>query len=164
MAGYVSNIGQSAITSATADPNSWNGQTVIGSSTKAFINTYVNPNVTGTNVTSTLWQTLDDNSTPTKLGFFTLSANGILTFNTTVTALPPVPQIVSVTRAGNTSTIYFSTTNGFTYTLYYTNSAGLTAPVSSWAVSVTSISGNGLTNSLADTTATTNRFYRIGVH
>jgi len=49
-----------------------------------------------------------------------------------VASTPPPPKIVSVTRAGATSTIYFTTTNGFTYTLYYTNSAGLTTSVSNW--------------------------------
>ncbi len=90
-----------------------------------------------------------------------------MTYKTnSVVVIPPAPKIVSIVRTGGISTISFTTTNGtFTYTLYYTNSAGLTAPLTNWAASTTTLVGNGNTNSLSDTTAaTTNRFYRIGVH
>jgi hypothetical protein len=162
--GHVSNAGDTAVIAST-DLNGWNQQTISSTAPSAFVNAYVNPNVAGTNVANTLWQTLANNSAPTKIGTFTLSATGILTFSTGTTITPPAPLIVSVARSGNTSTIFFATTNGtFTYTLYYTNATGLTAPITSWATSPTTLVGNGLTNSLSDATATTNRFYRIGVH
>jgi hypothetical protein len=100
------------------------------------------------------------------VGYFTLNPNGTMTFTraSTVVAQPPAPKIVSVSRSGTTSTIFFTTTNGtFTYSLYYTNSTGLAAPVTNWPASPTTLTGNGLTNSLTDTTTDTNRFYRIGV-
>jgi hypothetical protein len=96
--------------------------------------------------------------------YFALSSGGILVFSNAVVT-PPVPQIVRVTRTASTSTstIYFATTNGFTYSLYYTNAAGLKSPVATWPASLTTVTGNGLTNSLSDITTDTNRFYRIGV-
>lgn len=101
------------------------------------------------------------------VGYFTLNADGTMTFTraSLVTPQPPAPKIVKVTRVGTTSTIFFTTTNAsFTYTLYYTNSAGLSSSTSNWPASPTTFfPGNGLTNSLTDTTTATNRFYRVGV-
>jgi hypothetical protein len=97
------------------------------------------------------------------IGYFTLNPNGTMTFTRAV-AQPPAPRIVSITRAGSTSTVFFTTTNGPTYTLFFTNSAGLTTSVTNWPSSPTTLVGNGLTNSLSDTTTTTNRFYRVGAH
>jgi hypothetical protein len=101
------------------------------------------------------------------VGYFTLNPNGTMTFTraSTVVAQPPAPQIVSIIRSGNTSTVFFTTTNGtFTYTLYYTNSTGLTASTTNWPASPTTLVGNGNTNSLSDTTTDANRFYRVGAH
>lgn len=102
------------------------------------------------------------------VGYFTLNPNGTMTFTrASISAgVAPAPRIISLSRSGNTSTVFFTTTNGsFTYTLYYTNSAGLNAPVTNWPVSsATPIVGNGLTNSLSEVTTASNRFYRIGVH
>ena len=103
------------------------------------------------------------------MGTFSLAANGVVTFTTNSVVppppTPPVPQIVLITRTNTTSTIYFSTTNSaFTYNLYYTNAAGLFAPISNWTVSASSVVGNGLTNSITDTTTDSDRYYRVGVH
>jgi hypothetical protein len=87
-----------------------------------------------------------------------------MTFTRASAAQPPVPRIVSITRSGSTSTIFFTTTNGPTYTLYFTNSTGLTTSVTNWPSSPTTLVGNGLTNSLSDNMTATNRFYRIGAH
>ncbi len=100
------------------------------------------------------------------VGYFTLNPNGTMTFTrASVATIPPPSRIVSLMRSGNTSTIYFTTTNGnFTYRLYYTNAAGLGAVISNWpALPATLFPGNGLTNSFSDTTTDLNRFYRIGV-
>jgi hypothetical protein len=157
------NPGSNTIVTATSD-TSWNEETINGTESAQILQTFgYSPNVTGTNGTATLWQILDNNSSPTNLGTFTLSTAGILTFNV-VSTTPPPPQIMSITRLDNISTVYFTTTNGsFIYKLYFTNSSGLTAPVSTWPTSSTTVTGNGLTNNLTDTTATTNRFYLIGV-
>jgi hypothetical protein len=40
----------------------------------------------------------------------------------------------------------------------------LTAPITNWTASPTTLTGNGNTNSLTDTSTDANRFYRIGVH
>lgn len=160
--------GQSA-TVSSSDQNSWNQQTINGTLPTQFFNAYGGaagaPNLTGP-ASDTLWQVLDDNSAPTRLGSFTLSSGGVLTFNVNApTPPPPPPQILGITRLGDTSTVFFTTTNGsFTYTLYYTNSAGLGGPLSSWPSVPTTVTGNGLTNSLQDTTTDPNRFYRVGVH
>ncbi len=98
------------------------------------------------------------------VGYFTLNPSGTMTFTRASAAQPPVPRIVSITRSGSTSTIFFTTTNGPTYTLYFTNSTGLTTSVTNWPSSPTTLVGNGLTNSLSDTTTATNRFYRVGAH
>jgi hypothetical protein len=101
------------------------------------------------------------------VGYFTLNPNGTMTFTraSTSVAQPPAPQIVTIARSGNTSTVFFTTTNGtFTYALYYTNSAGLTTSVTNWPSSPTTLVGNGNTNSLPDITTDANRFYRVGAH
>jgi len=98
------------------------------------------------------------------LGYFEFATNGVMTYTagpspTVLTA----PRIVSFTHAGNTSTIYFTTVGGgaFNYTLRGTNSTGLSAAKTNWPAIGSPIVGNGLTNSLAETTASSPRFYTI---
>ncbi len=162
--GYLSNEGQTCTpsTTGTVGPYSWSVETSSGTGAGDFIIGYANPNVIGV-TTATLWQ-VPVGFAPIKFGTFTLNSSGMLAFNLAPVGTPPSPKIVKATRAGSTSTIYFTTANGFTYTLYFTNSAGLTAPVSAWPASPATIYGNGLTNNIPDTTSTTNRFYLIGAH
>lgn len=101
------------------------------------------------------------------MGYFTLNTDGTLTFTraSIATAQPPVPLITSITRTNTTAYVSFTTTNGgFTYSLYFTNATGLAAPIANWPVSPITITGNGLTNTLQDTTTDPLRFYRVGVH
>ena len=102
------------------------------------------------------------------VGYFELSPSGVLTFTrasaVTPPSTPPPPTITSITRAGNTSTVSFTTTNGAIYSLYYNSLAGLSQPVASWPVSGTTVTGDGLVNQLSDITTDTNRFYRVGAH
>jgi hypothetical protein len=102
------------------------------------------------------------------VGYFTLNPAGSMTFTRGSSAAvlsPPPPQIVAITRAGNASTIYFTTTNGsYTYGLNYTASSGLPTAAATWTVSPNTVTGNGLTNSLIDTTTDANRFYRVTAH
>jgi hypothetical protein len=156
---YVSSQGQSCSV-ASGGQNSWDQQTIASPLGTSFVQSYANPNVTNS-APATLWQ-VPEGGTPVKVGYFTLSTSGIVTFSTSLVSTPPTPKIVNVTRQGNTSTIYFTTASSFTYSLYFTNN--LAGPISSWPVSPTTVTGNGLTNSLTDTTTTTNRFYVIGVH
>ncbi len=161
--GITTVYGNAPGTIAATDPTSWNKETLNGTLGTDYLNAYLNPNTAGAS-TINFYEVIDNNTAPILTGTFSLASNGTLTFNT-VSVTPPVPKITSVSRAGNNVTVFFTTTNAvFTYTLYYTNSTGLSAPVTSWPSSPTTVIGNGLTNSIMDTTTDTNRFYRIGVH
>jgi len=100
------------------------------------------------------------------LGYFEFSPNGTMTFTRGASVTPPPqappPTLVSAARSANTFTVFFTTTNGATYTLYYTNAAGLGSPINTWAASPTTVTGNGGTNSLSDTSTDDVRFYRVG--
>jgi hypothetical protein len=103
------------------------------------------------------------------VGYFTLNPSGSMTFTRSTGAVvqnpPPPPQIVGITRVGNLSTIYFTTTNGsYTYGLSYADANGLKTATSSWSTSPNTITGNGSTNSLTDTTTDPIRVYRVNVH
>ncbi len=102
------------------------------------------------------------------VGYFTLNPAGTMTFTRSsgvVVLPPPPPQIVAITRAGNTSTVYFTTTNGsYIYGLNYTASSGLPTAAATWSISPNTVTGNGFTNSLTDTTTDTSRFYRVTAH
>lgn len=95
----------------------------------------------------------------TYLGYFEFNTNGVMTY----TAGPSVSvtvraQIVSITRVGNTATISFTTGSSGTYTLLATSDP--TVPRASWTV-VSSVAGNGLTNSIPETSTSTARYYTI---
>lgn len=104
------------------------------------------------------------------LGYFEFKPDGTMSFtrgsttNSGPPSPPPPPQVLSATRTGSTTTLLFTTTNGATYTLYFTNSAGLTAPVSTWSSSPNTVVGTGSSGSLSDTSSDADRFYRIGAH
>lgn len=98
------------------------------------------------------------------VGYFTFNPDGTLTFTRASGTVPPppAPQITQITRAGNTSTISFTTVGGsYTYSLHYTNAAGLAAPVSSWPVAANTVTGDGAVKSLSDTTTDAGRLYRV---
>jgi hypothetical protein len=103
------------------------------------------------------------------VGYFTFNPAGTMTFTRGSSVVsqgpPPPPQIVALTRVGNTSTVFFTTTNGtFTYSLCYTNSAGLTTPIANWPTSPTTLIGDGKTNQLSDTSTDPLRVYRVSAH
>lgn len=152
--------GQSLLISY-ANENSWNTQTINPVNSEDYVNAYGNPNVSGATAAS-LYETVANNSAPVLIGSFTLNESGVLTYN--VTPSVATPQIVGISRQGNVSTVSFTTANGPTYTLYYTNASGLTAPVATWPSVTTTVAGNGLTNSIPDTTTDAIRFYRVGAH
>ena len=79
----------------------------------------------------------------------------VIVSNTTVTAY--------ITTISFTTTNGSYTTNGFTYVLHYTNSAGLTAPVSTWPASTNTVLGDGAIHTIQDISTDPNRFYRIAV-
>jgi len=99
------------------------------------------------------------------LGYFQFNSNGTMTFTrASATRPPPPPPVLTISRSSTTSTIYFGTTNGATYKLYFTNASGLGTPVSNWPSSPTTLTGNGSTQSLTDTTTDPIRFYKVGAH
>ena len=98
----------------------------------------------------------------TYLGFFELATNGVLTYTagpspTILTA----PRIVSYVHTGATNTVSFTTVSGGTYTLRGTNSAGLGAAKTNWPAIGSSLTGNGLTNSLTEVITNSSRIYVI---
>ncbi len=98
----------------------------------------------------------------TYLGYFKLDTAGVLTY-TAGPALAP-PAISSISRVGTTTTIQFSSVQGFTYTLLATNSANLTAPRSTWPTVGSSQLGDGGTDTFTDVTSDGSRVYVITAH
>jgi hypothetical protein len=100
---------------------------------------------------------------PTLIGTFSMNAtNGAITFTRASAVVVPtlVPsQIVKVIRAGSTTQVSFTTTNGDNYQLLY--KTDLTD--ASWTTNTSAgvVAGNNATNSLNDSTSDEQRFYRI---
>jgi hypothetical protein len=153
----VAGVGQSA-SANPGDDNSWNQQTIYGSIASQYHNVYQDPNSVGPTCAS-FYRVVSPNLPPVFLGTFCLAANGVVTF-TVATSAPPPPTL-SISRAGSVSTISFLGSNTVTYSLAYTNSSGLTAPASSWPTMAGTIRGNNTVTNFTDTTATSNRFYRV---
>jgi hypothetical protein len=95
------------------------------------------------------------------LGYFELTPAGTLSF-VAASPAPPAPTL-TIHATNGVQTVTFPTVNGANYTLYSTNSAGLSAPVSTWPVS-TNVIGDGSTVTFLDNSTDANRFYRIVTH
>ncbi len=96
-------------------------------------------------------------SAGTFLGYFEISTNGSVVYTS---GPSPISKIVKITKSGNTTTIYFTTAGiGGTYTLVGTSNPQ--TPVTSWSAIGSSITGNGLTNSIQEISASTVRYYSI---
>jgi len=89
------------------------------------------------------------------VGTFSITSSGTLTF----VAGPRAPSVTGVTRAGNVSTVSFTTTVGNSYAIVYTNKLG-GAPAT-WPVDTTTLTGNGGVNSLTHTNSGSAEFYRV---
>jgi hypothetical protein len=94
------------------------------------------------------------------LGYFELNTNGVMTYVAYPTSAPTVPVIRSFGRTNNISYVSFTTGSSGTYTLRGTNDAGLSVPRTNWPA-ISSVSGNGLINTLQDATAVPDKFYII---
>jgi hypothetical protein len=100
-------------------------------------------------------------------GYFLLEPDGTMTFtrsSTTTTNSPPPPPPaprLALARSGGVNTISFPSTNGATYTLLFTNSAGLSAPASTWPSLPAQLTGNGASMSFEDSATDPNRYYRV---
>jgi hypothetical protein len=99
------------------------------------------------------------------VGYFELVPNGSMTFTRATTnslpAPPPPAPMLSAAYANGVITISVQTTNGATYSLYFTNSAGWAAPVTSWMLSPSTITGNGGVQTFTDTVSDADRVYRV---
>jgi hypothetical protein len=93
------------------------------------------------------------------LGYFELKPNGVLTFNNPATA-PTRSTITNITRAGDVTTVSFTTVSGATYRLRATDAAGVSTSVSTWTTGA-SISGTGAVLSLSDTNTADIRFFAV---
>jgi len=71
------------VTPLASFDNSWNQQTIVGTLTTQYHNTYENPNVVGF-TSASFYSLVADDSAPTLQGTFSLSANNLVTF----TAVP----------------------------------------------------------------------------
>ena len=92
----------------------------------------------------------------TLIGTFTLNTNGVLKF----VAGPRAPT-VSVSRAGNTSAVTFTTTVGNLYNVAYTNKLG--GAVGTWPVDGTTVTGDGNVQTINHTATGPVEFYRVSV-
>jgi hypothetical protein len=143
--------GQS-LTIAATDDNSWNKQAINGALTTQYHNAYEDPTVTG--ITSDSFFLVNANgSAPILVGSFTLAYTGVLT----LTVAPPQ---LAIQRAGNVSSISF-TSSPITaiYSLSFTNSSGLNA--SNWPSAAGTIVGDGTVKTFQDTNSAPIRFYRV---
>ena len=89
------------------------------------------------------------------VGTFTITASGALKF----VAGPRPSTFYSVTHAGTTSTVQFTTTVGNSYSLAYTNKLG--GAVSTWPVDATTVVGNGRINTINHNSSDAAEFYKI---
>ena len=83
-----------------------------------------------------------------------------LTFVTTAGGGVATPVINKIIRSSTAALVSFTTGNSGTYTLRGTNSAGLNTARTNWPA-IASVGGNGLTNTLQDTTSAASKFYLI---
>ena len=105
------------------------------------------------------WQietTAASTAPPDKLiGTFTITTGGVLTF----VAGPRASIVTSTIRAGNVSSLKFTTTVGNTYSVAYTNQLG--GAVANWPVDATTLVGNGKVNTIVHTNSGDAEFYFI---
>jgi PKD repeat protein len=153
--------GKSAAIAASSSV-SWNTETLSGTLATDYLNCYENPNVVGA-TTADFSQVLNDASDPTLLGRFTLSANGIVTFNTvsnsptaptaSFTGTPtsgtaPLKVVFSDASSGSITNWLWSFGDG--HSLTNTSNANVTntyAAAGSYTVTLT-VAGSGGTNAL----------------
>lgn len=148
-----------AYNQADATGVSWYEETIYGYGTYSFVS-YADPNSLGL-ASAPFYLVVATNSAATQIGTFTLSGGGILTYTTSVA--PPAPLITSVARAGNISSVSFTTASGsYTYKLCGTNSAGLTSSTN-WPQLPGSLTGDGSVKTLTHTNSSGDWFYRVSV-
>ena len=94
------------------------------------------------------------------LGYFELSTNGLMTYTAYPSATVVTPGGLHITRTGTTNRITFTTGSIGTYTLRGTNSLTSGTAMTNWPA-LSSVSGNGSSQTLSDVTTNSTRFYII---
>src|SRR5262249_46829987 len=96
------------------------------------------------------------------VGSFQFCPDGSLTFaRASVIHLPP--QLI-ISRDGTNINISFATISGSIYSLIYTNAPGLSSPIVTWPSLPGTITGDGSVKSFIDSSAESERYYRVYVH
>jgi hypothetical protein len=111
-----------------------------------------------TTAISDFYQLTPGGGNSTWLGYFELSASGAMVY---VAYPSSVPVIKSISRAGNTSTINYTTGVYGTYTLHGTNTLTSGVAPANWPVINTLSTGDTLTHTYMDTDPSPNKFYII---
>jgi hypothetical protein len=95
------------------------------------------------------------------IGYFDFAPNGVLTYHAGPSSVVVnAPQILSITRTGNTTAITVGPTSiGVNYSLL--SSSDLTTPKASWSVVGSPTPGTGSNITINDTTASDQTFYII---
>jgi hypothetical protein len=94
------------------------------------------------------------------LGYFEFSTNGMMSYTAYPSTVVATPVILSFTRTGTTNNVTFTTGSSGTYTLCGINSLTSGTAMTNWPA-ISSVSGNGSSQSLSDVTAAGNKFYVI---
>ena len=95
------------------------------------------------------------------LGYFEFKATGALSFTAAGGSAPaPAPTITAITRAGDATTVSFTTVAGAQYQLL-SPGAALTGSTGAWTPKGTAVTGTGGVLSLTDTTSDVAAFYAV---
>ena len=114
---------------------------------------------------SDLYELQPGSGAGTYLGYFELATDGSMTFHAPSAGnTQPAPNLSASTDGAGNFYISFQTTTNGTYSLSYTNSAGLTAPVSTWPTVGTNIIGDGTVKAFQQTIGGADTFYSVSVH
>jgi hypothetical protein len=109
------------------------------------------------------WQIIPTSASPkpaaTYIGTFTIDASGALSFTAGPLVVATTPAITGITRAGNLTTVTFTTTASGNYSLAYTNALG--SPLASWPIVSGPVAGDGSNKSLNHTTSDGSGFYGV---
>jgi hypothetical protein len=121
-------------------------------------------NLLGTPSRSDFYELQPGSGPVTYLGYFELGTDGSLTFYARQSVVQYPRPTLSVSTAGARVLVSFPSTAGGTYSLHYTNTAGLTAPVSTWTTVNTNIIGDGTVQSFQQTINGAGSVYSVTVH
>jgi len=112
----------------------------------------------GTVVRSDFYQLTPSSGNGTFLGYFEMATDGTMTY---VAYPSAVPVIKSISHAGSTSTISYTTGLYGTYTLRGTNTLSSGIAATNWPAITTLTSGDTSIHTYPDTDASPNKFYII---